>query len=151
MIEYSVEKLADCLEEIAPLLSDHYEEVAMYQDKVALEPDYDRYLTLADQDILHVVTARDGGDLIGYFISFLMPHIHYSSHTYAVNDILFLDKRYRNASAGKGMFEFAETALKELGVSVMTIHMKTAIPFDSLCESLGYDYAERNYTKYIGE
>lgn len=151
MIVYSVEKLSECLEEIKPLLEHHYEEVAMYKDKIKLEPDYDKYLSMADDGLLHVVTARDEGKLIGYFVSFLLPHIHYSSTVYAVNDILFIDKEYRNAKVGLGLFSYAEEQLKAEGASVIVIHMKTSVPFDSLCEGLGYDYAERNYSKYIGD
>lgn len=151
MIEYKVEKLEECLEEIKPLLLDHYKEVAMYQDKIELAPDYDKYFSMEELGMLHIVTARDDGLLIGYFASFLINHIHYSNNVYAVNDILFIDKKYRNSKTGLGLFKFAESSLKEAGVSVMTVHMKTAIPFDSLCEGLGYDYAERNYTKYIGD
>lgn len=149
MIEYGVERLAECLEEIKPLLLDHYKEVAMYQDSIELNPDYDKYLSMDEAGLLHVVTARDDSRLVGYFISFVLPHIHYKDHKYAANDILFLDKEYRNAKAGVGLFSYAEDRLKEEGVSVMTIHMKTALPFDSICEGLGYDYAERIYTKYI--
>ena len=150
-VEYKVELLEDCLEEIKPLLEDHYKEVAMYQDKIKLSPSYDRYLELEALGIIHTVTARDGENLIGYFISFIQPHMHYQENKYAVNDILFIEESYRNAEVGLGLFKFAEESLKEEGVSVVVIHMKTAVPFDSLCKGLGYDYAERNYSKYIGE
>lgn len=148
---YAVEPLAECLEEMKPILRQHYEEVAMYKDKIELNPDYTKYLAMSDLGILHVVTARLKGELIGYFISVLSPHIHYSDHTYAVNDILFIKEEYRYSGVGVTMFKYAEKQLKELGVSVITIHMKTALPFDALCQGLGYDYAERQYTKYIGE
>lgn len=150
-VVYAVEKVKNCLEEMKPLLQEHYEQVAMYKDKIPLEPDYDKYLDLCDSGILHIVTARDEDKLIGYYISMMVPHIHYSSHKFAVNDILYIDEEYRKTLVGLEMFKFAEKCLKEEGVSVMTIHMKTSLPFDSLCEGLGYDYAERNYTKYIGE
>jgi len=150
-VEYNVEKLVDCLEEIKPLLESHYKEIAMYQDKIELNPDYDKYLTLCDSGVLHIVTARYEGVLVGYFVSLVLPHLHYQDHMYAANDILFIAPEYRNAKVGLSLFKYAEEALKELGVSVLTVHMKTLLPFDSLCEGLGYDYAERSYTKFIGE
>lgn len=152
MITYAVERLEECLEEVKPLLSKHYEQVAMYQDKVKLNPDYDRYLELCDAGVLHCVVARDDEDVvIGYFISMIVPHMHYQDSKYAVNDIVFIEESYRKTKVGLNLFTFAEESLKEQGVSVITIHMKTSLPFDSLCEGLGYDYAERNYTKFIGE
>lgn len=150
-ITYKREYLIDCLEEIKPILEDHYYEVAMYQDKIDLNPDYEKYTKLEELGMLHLVCARDGDKLIGYFISVISPNMHYSDHLYAVNDILFLKSEYRNALVGQKMFQKAEELLKGEGVSVIAIHMKTALPFDSLCKGMGYDYAERNYTKYIGD
>lgn len=148
---FNVEKYDDCFEEVLPLLQDHYEEVAMYQDNIELNPDYSKYKELCDNGALHIVTARDEGELVGYFISIIVDHIHYKDHKYALNDIVFLKQHYRNQRSGVGLFQYAENALKDLGVSVITIHMKTKLPFDALCKGLGYDYAERNYSKYIGE
>ena len=151
MIEYKVETLDECLEEVKPLLEEHYELVAMYKDRVELLPDYTRYYDMEKVNMLHIVTARDEGKLIGYFISVVSPHMHYMSTKYAVNDIVFIEEAYRKTKVGLDMFKFTEEALKADGVDVIVIHMKTSLPFDSLCEGLGYDYAERNYSKYIGE
>lgn len=150
MIEYKVETLDTCLEEMKPLLHKHYLEVALYQDKIEFNPDYDKYYTMEEMGMLHIVTVRDDGNLIGYFISMINENIHYSDHTYALNDVLYVDEDYRNSGVGQTMFDYAEAQLENLGVSVIIIHMKTEKPFDSLCENLDYDYAERIYTKYIG-
>lgn len=150
-IIYSVETLDQCLEEMKPILEKHYEEVAMYKDKVPLSPDYEKYYLLEEAGVFHIVTVRDKGRLIGYFLSMLSPNLHYSQDIFAVNDILYLDQEYRELGVGQKMFEFAEERLRELGASVLAIHMKTALPFDTLCLGMGYDYAERNYTKYIGD
>lgn len=151
MIEYSVEKIEDTLEELVPLLEKHYEEIAMYQDKIEFNPDYDKYLSLEELGIIHLVTAREEGEIVGYHLSLVSPNLHYSDHLYAVNDIVFLKEELRKTKTGLEMFKYAEDTLKEKGVSVLTVHMKTKQPFDSLCEGLSYDYAERLYTKYIGE
>lgn len=150
MIEFQEEQLIDCLEEMKPLLEAHWLEVAKYQDKIAFSPDYDRYFLLENQGMLHIATARDDGKLVGYYISIVAPSLHYSQDLFAVNDVLFLDPEYRSKDTGYQMFKFAEKCLKVLGVSVMTIHMKTDLPFDSLCEARGFENIERLYSKYIG-
>lgn len=150
-IVYAEEKLKDCLEEMKPILRLHYEEIAMYKDKIPLDPDYSKYFLLEEEGIFHAVTVRDEGKLIGYFLSLVTPSIHYSQTVYAVNDILYVHPNYRLSGVGQEMFRFAEEKLKEKGADVIAIHMKTALPFDSLCKGMGYDYAERNYTKYIGD
>lgn len=149
-IEFSVEKFEDIIEELKPLLQAHWEEVEIYQDKIKLNPDYNKYQIMSDQDMLHMVTARLDGRIVGYYISFIMPHMHYQNHKFAFNDILYLDPTMRKGFTALKLFKYAENSLKEIGVSVITIHTKVDIPFDTLCEYLNYDYAERIYTKYIG-
>lgn len=150
-ITYQYEELEDIKFEIQPLLYEHWEEIAMYKDKVELAPDWVRYQAMADAGNLHIVTVRDNGILVGYFITLIVKGLHYKYTTYGMNDIVLIKPEYRNSGVGKKLFETVEASLKEKGVNVMTIHMKTYAPFDSLCESLGFDYAERLYTKYIGD
>lgn len=151
MITYHREKLVSLLGEIEPLLEDHYKEIAMYQDKIELAPDWERYLQLDKTDVLKVATVRDEGELVGYYICIVIPNPHYSKDLFSINDIVLIKPQYRNGKVGLGLFEFVEKWMKEEGVSVMTVHMKTYMPFDKLCEGLGWDYAERLYTKCIKE
>lgn len=150
MITYQVEKLIDIIDELKPLLENHWEEVAWYKDKVKLNPDYDKYLEMDSTSVLHIVTARDEDVLVGYDINFLLPHGHYSDHLYAINDIIFLKPEYRHFGVAQEMVEYAEQELKNLGVSVITFHMKVAHPFHSLMEATGYQTQEYTYSKYIG-
>ena len=152
MIEYAVEKLDTCLEEIEPLLREHYHEIAWYKDKIPYDPDFERYQTIEDAGILHIVTARDEGKLIGYFVSLISYGMHYMSTKYAVNDVLFLHPDYRNGMTAYKMFKYAFKVLKDdEGVDCITIHMKTDFPFDRLCESLGMRKQEYLYSIYVGE
>lgn len=150
-ITYQQEAYDDIKFEIQPLLYQHWQEIAMYKDKIDLEPDWERYAELDRAGKLHIVTVRDDGELIGYYITLITKGLHYKNTVYGMNDILLLKPEYRNAGVGKNLFQFAEDLLRQEGVTVMTIHMKAYQPFDALCEKLGFDYAERLYTKYIGE
>lgn len=150
-ITYKQEKLVDIKEELEPLLVLHYEEIAAYKDKVKLAPDWDRYFGLEEQGILHIYTVRDSGVLVGYYICMVVPNLHYSNDLYSVNDIVLIKPEYRSAKVGLGLFQFVEDEMRKLGVSVMTMHMKTKQPFDNLCIGLGWDYLERLYTKCIKE
>ena len=150
-IIFKVETYHEVIEEMKPLFDQHWEEIAIHQDKIKLNPDYSRYEELDSTGMLHIVTARDEGKLVGYFISFLEYHLHYKDHIFASNDICFLLPEYRHAEAGIGLFQYAERNLKDIGVSVIMIHMKTHAPFDTLCEVLEYENVERTYSKYVGE
>ena len=151
MITYQVEKWSDIVMELSEIFDANWEETGHYQDKLNLNPDYDKYAILDENGLLHVVTTRDGEKLVGYFISLVTTHLHYKDTLHAMNDMLYLIKDYRKGRIAINMFKYAEKDLQERGVKVLTLSMKTMQPFDSLCESLGYSNIERVYGKYIGE
>ncbi len=148
-ILFDVEFYDEVIEELRPIFADHWKEVALYQDKIPLSPDSDKYREMEKSGNLHIVTARDGEKLIGYFVSFISYHPHYKETLFANNDILYLHPEYRGADTALGMFIYAEECLADLGVEVLMLHMKTAKPFDALCEALEYENVERLYSKYI--
>ncbi len=152
MIQYSVEVCTESLiGELKPLLEDHWKEIAMFKDKISFSPDYEKYLILQDMGALHVVVVRDEGKIVGYFVSFIQPHIHYKDNIFAINDILYVDPSYRGGTVAYRMFKYAKKELKKIGVSVLMVHMKTKYPFEKLCESLGMDKEEFVYSVYLGD
>jgi GNAT superfamily N-acetyltransferase len=151
MITYQVEKITDdFIEEVTPLLEEHYKDIAMYQDKIDLNPDWDTY-KLIDGDGFVAITARDDEKLIGYTAYFIKNNLHYKDHIFAVNDVIYLDKEYRGGTTAVDMLMYTEEVLEDLGVSVATMHMKTFAPFETLMQCLSFDKAEFLYTKYIGK
>ena len=150
-MEYQVEKWDDIMEELDLIFDDNWDETGIYQDKVELSPDYEKYLLLEELGALHTVTAREDDKLVGYYISVISPHLHYKEITHAVNDMLYLIKDYRKGRNALNMFKYAEEDLKNKGVSIITIGMRVDKPFDSLCKALGYTNEERVYSKYIGD
>ena len=152
MITYGVESLKDCLDEMKPLLEKHWEEIAHHKDKIKLNPNYEQYLSMEEMGLVHTCTVRDEGKLIGYFVSFIVPNLHYQDHLWAMNDILFLEPAYRgDGRTAFQLLSFAEEMLIELGVSVIQLHMKIDFPFEPLAEACGYKKVEYNYSKYVGE
>jgi len=151
MITYQVERFENVIDEVKPLLEAHYKEIALHQDKMQLNPDYKQYQGLQDLDILHIVTVRDEGILIGYFVSIIVPHLHYKDHVCANNDILFVAKEYRGSMIGIKMFKYAEKELKKLGVSVISLHTKVHADFGTILERIGYEHVEQTYSKYVGD
>ena len=150
-MKYEAENLRDILEELEPLLKEHWEEVAWYKDKIKLKPDYEKYLGMEDQDKLLVTTARDNGKLVGYNVNFIAEHFHYSDHVYAVNDIIFVHPDYRHREVSAELINYTEELLKWKGVSVITLHMKPEHAFESLAKYCGFAKQEYVYSKYIGD
>jgi GNAT superfamily N-acetyltransferase len=151
MIKYQVEKLKDIQVEIEPLLEAHYLEVhAFIEEGILLSPDWAKYFVLEDIGMIHTVTVRDGDELVGYYISSITSNLHYKEHLYANNDVLYVKEELRNTGVAVEMFSYAEKCYRELGVSVMTIHMKDSKPFTSLCKALAMKKIESTYGKYVG-
>ncbi len=149
MINYATEKLADIIEALKPLIHDHWSEVENHQDIISLNPNFEKYKTLDEMGILHVVTMRDEKKLVGYFISFIQAHPHHMDCLMALNDVLFIDKEYRKGFNATRLIKFAETELKELGVMKTYITVKLDHDFSLLLEKMNYKARERIYEKLL--
>lgn len=114
------------VEEIVPLLRDHYDELTLHKDVVQLDPDWRLYEALHRDQMLRIYTARDDDVLVGYAIFFVNYHPHYRQLLRAVNDVLFLAKDYRHGSTGLRLVAFADQALVDLGVQRIHWHLKIA-------------------------
>ena len=150
-MKYEVETLGSCLKEMKPLILKHWQEVSWYKDKIPYSPDWDKYYAMEDAGMLHIVTARDEGKLVGYYVSVVNSGLHYSETKFAMCDALFVDPDYRGGTTAYKMFKFAFSELKELGVQCISLHMKTDFPFDKLCEKLGMQKQEYLYSIYVGD
>jgi GNAT superfamily N-acetyltransferase len=150
LITYQDERFADVIGEIKPLLEDHYEEIAVMKDKIKLNPNYQQYEVMEQNNMLHIATVRVDGKLAGYCISFIVKHIHYQDCVQALNDILFVAKEYRHGSIGTRLIKYAEQRLTEIGAQIIHYHVKISHDFGLLMEKLGYACTEKIYSKYIG-
>lgn len=151
MITASVESLTANLPEIKTLLNLHWEELALNKDKVPLDPQYWVYEKRdADGEVLHVA-LRNEGKLIGYFVGFVNPGLHYQTCLTLIMDIFFLHPEYRGHKGGILLFKTVELEAKRRGVDRIYLGSKEHKPVGVLFERLGYDLVERTYSKFIGE
>ena len=150
MITYQVESVQSVQPEMEGLIEKHYEELEHFSDKLELSVDWNKYFELERLGVLVLFTARDGEKLVGYLVYMIMPGMHCSNDDFAINHTIYLSPDYRGSGLGTQLILFAEKCLSELDVSVITLHVKPAFPFDPLCEKLGYVQTERVYSKYIG-
>ena len=150
MITYHVESFAAAYEEAKPLIFNHWEEIALNQDSIKLNPDFEAYQNLEDQGRLHIYTAREGDKLVGYFAVIAIEHLHYKDHIFAHNDVIYVDPEYRKGFTAWRLIKFAEQQLTLSGVSVMMINIKRHKPFDKLLQRLNFKETESIYSKRLG-
>ena len=147
-IYYQEERVSMIWEEAAPLLEQHYHEIAHYQD-IPLDPDRDAYLTMEATDRLRCYTMRDAGKLVGYVV-FLFGSLHYKSSRQARQDVLFVRPDHRIGMAGMRLIRFAEKRLRADGVQVVYHHAKIrATKVGKVLEAMGYELVDGLYAKRL--
>jgi GNAT superfamily N-acetyltransferase len=151
LIEYRQECLSTTKDDCIPLINQHWDEIALNKQSIKLNPDWDEYERLSKNGSLRIFTARDGGELVGYFVLIVNRSLHYKDHLFAVNDILFMRQDHRKGSTALKLLRFAEKALRNDGVSLVMVNTKVHQPFDPLMERLGYNLIERIYSKNLIE
>lgn len=147
-ITYQVEQPMALKTEIEPLLHEHWREVEVFQENVPLDPHWDLYQKLQDANMLFMVTARDNGTLIGYFVYFILPNLHHRSIIVAEGDIFYVNKAYRNSTIALRLLNLAEKGLKNLGATVITNKVKSTVKdAGGLFKYFGFKKIEDVYVK----
>lgn len=151
MITCHVESFEERLEELQVLLPLHYKELALDQEHVPLSPQYSVYIARERAGQLLFVTLRDAGELVGYFIGFIAPGLHYSTCLTCTMDIFYVRADKRVGSAGVRMFRFVEAELKRRGVQRWFMGSKIHADASALFKRIGASPVETYYSKWLGE
>lgn len=152
MLTAAIETLHDGLEELKPLLPVHWAELALNQDKVPLDPQYDEYLKREAEGRVIYVTLRETGLLMGYFVGFIAPGLHYQTCLTCHMDIFYVHPDHRGKRGGLILYKALEDELKRRGVQRIYAGFKVHMPeAERLYQALGYELCEKTYAKWIGE
>ena len=138
MLDLKIESLFDILSEMEELTKFHYQEITLHKDKVKLNPDWETYKKLEDNNQFFLFTARINKELIGYSAFFLKSHIHYRDILVASNDVLFLKKEHRVGRVGLKLIKYSEQKMKELGANKITWHIKASNDFRPILHRMSY-------------
>lgn len=163
MFTAGLEKLSDCILEIKPILGEHWKELARNQDKIALNPDFTKYLALEKAGVYRMYVVRtDSGEIAGYAGFMVMNHLHYKDDLWALADLFFVRPQFRSKrklgmgwkdrpkGAGRTLFEAVEADLRKLGVSVVHVTYKLANPAaGGMLKKLGYTHIEAGAAKVL--
>lgn len=150
-MQFQEQSVSELELEIKPLIHEHWKAIAVNQDKIKLNPDWNEYHRLYIQGRLKAYTVRDEGVLVGYFVVIISKSMHYKDHKFANCDIIYVKPDSRAGMTGYKLIKFVEGQLKNHGVSLIHINTKVHAPFDKLLERMDYTLTERLYGKYIGD
>ena len=135
-------------EEFMRVLPGHYDELCVTKE-FPFDPDWDAYDRMAASGYLRTITVRNDSELIGYIAFFIQPHLHYKSCKVAYEDVYYLKPEYRKGRIGIKMFQYAESALKRIGVNRIIVHTKIHLDNSRLLEYLGYSWTDKVFSKVL--
>lgn len=148
-ITFQKELFGKIMPELPELFYRHWEEVALDKEAIKLKPDWPTYLQMELLNILHMMTVRAEGKLVGYYIALVRPHLHYAESLTAWSDIFYLLPEYRRGLTGYQLFAETEDMLKKLGVQKSYVMTKAHLPITIIMKRRGYRFIERIYTKLL--
>ena len=147
---FQIEKWGDALPELGPLFHELWADVAVDQDRFTAKCDEAKYAALEQAGILHLVTARTEGKLIGYFLMFVTPNAHYhGAGLMGFTDMFYLRPEFRRGNTGMKMFAFMEQTLRDKGVVKLYTSHKLHRDRGPMLKALGYKPTDMVYSKVL--
>jgi hypothetical protein len=123
--EFGWERFNAIAHELPPLFIEHWRELALNQDVIPLDMDWDKYYRLDVDGTLRVLTARlPTGKLVGYVFLMAGPHLHYKSTFWGHVDMYWMDPTVRAGWAGVRLFKALITGAKVMGIVNLTLATK---------------------------
>lgn len=150
MITWAVEPFPPFLEEAKPLFPAHWEELALDKDKVPLDPQYEIYLERDRRGEVLLIVGRSAGELVGYFVGFVAPGLHYRTCLTLTLDIFWVRPAHRGRQ-GIALFRAVEQEARRRGIMRMFVGSKCHKDADWLFEKLGYTEVEHHYSCWLGD
>jgi len=151
MMTFAVESLTENLEFLKPMFPLHWQELALNQDRVPLDPQYDIYLARDQRGEVMFIAGREAGEIMAYFVGFVAPGLHYKTCLTLTMDIFWVKPEYRGKSAGIRLFKTVEAEARRRGVQRMFMGSKLHKDAGWLFEKLDYKPVETYYSKFLGE
>lgn len=153
MITTQIESFVDCLPELTRLFPIHWEELALFKDRMPLAPQYAEYARREREGVLFLATARWNGDIVGYYTAQCAPGFHYGDTFTATHDLVYVLPEVRDRGLAFPLFRLVERELKRRGVQAWYSGYKAHNPLGmpELLSVLGFKPADSYMVKWIGQ
>ena len=151
-MRYQLESLAETWDEASRLWQGYWDEVRPSDEWMPLDPDYSVYEELENEGNLVFLGVRtDAGELVGFYVTFIMPHYHHKSVLCAFADVWYLAPAYRKGAIGFRLLRMAEKECRERGVQRMYGSVMLDSDIGALLEAAGWRAIEKQYSKNLEE
>jgi GNAT superfamily N-acetyltransferase len=150
-MRFQIERWAPFIEEGKEIFPVHFEELALDKEQMPLGMDFAFYQKLEDLGFLHVLTAREGKKLVGYYIAMVFqshPH-NKDAGPVSTTDMFYILPAYRKGGAGAKLLMMAEKTLRERGVKKAAISVKVHQNHGTLLKALGWKETDIVFHKLL--
>lgn len=138
------------MSELAPLfLAEWIEALGDNPTQQELSPAWDKYVQMELAGTLFLLAARDEGKLVGYIITILHPHLHFSGTLYAFVDAFYLAPEYRKDSIDEDFVRENDKALTDQGAQRINIAIPASTWQYRLLKKLNYARTECILAKWL--
>lgn len=148
MTTIQVERWATFYPDGKNIFPEHHRHLALHQEEIPLAIDEEKYEVLDRTGILLIMTARSEGELIGYWLWFLMPHPHYRTTLMGLTDMYFVLPKYRNG-VGARLLMASEAELKRRGARKAITSCKAHEDHREFLERAGWELSDYTMVKLI--
>jgi GNAT superfamily N-acetyltransferase len=139
-------------DDAAYLFEPHWIETELDQDSIPVSIWREAYEEMWKNGVLHIVSVRKAGKIIGYHVTNVQPHIHHSETIMGFTLAFYLAPEHRLGGIGIKLLKFVEKTLaEERGVKKFYLTTKEKPDLSRLFEMLGYRPDERTFSKIIGD
>jgi hypothetical protein len=147
-----VEKFSDIMVELPELFSEQYSELVVDKDGLTDDADYQRYVGLEKLQVLHCITARHNGKLIGYFFNMVVYHLQHRGMKTSMSDLIYILPEYRKGTGvGLSLLRAGVTEMRKLGVKKMYVTAKINTALGVVLNKLKFRMIEVVFSRWIGE
>lgn len=160
MITFQSEPFMRNKQQLRPMLEKHYAELALDKEKVPLAVDWDVYAAREDAGQMLFVTVREDGILMGYFVGFVSPGLHYKTCLTLQMDVFWIDPELRDgdslsqveaAMIGEDLFREVFAQAKRRGVQRAFMGSKLHKDASALFERMDGVEVERYFSFWLGD
>lgn len=149
-ITFQKELFLEVMPEFPELFMAHYDEIALDKAQMPLNPAWKQYVNLESAGVLHVLTMRADGKLVGYFFNLAYPHLHYSDILCSFSDMFYIARGYRRGGWGYIKMLLAnEAMLRDIGVQKIFVMTKIHKSMVAVMKRLKYTAIEYINSKWL--
>lgn len=147
------ESFTEIYGELLPLFELHWADLGVYKDKMPLAPRVAAYAYLESIGELLTLTARQDGELVGYFNIRIGPRLHYERTIEALTDLPYVHPKIRGRGVGVRLFLAAQEEIKSRNVDIWLASSKLVGPLhksmDRVLTWLGMTPTDVQYSKWM--